>query len=139
MPITPEMLLDVAQCAGTALERADEVVKQTAELKEKVASVIPGVAKKLVDAGLIEAHESEELKRVLADHDKTVELMGKIAMHYSSTVSTLKSEGIGKPVEDSARSKSASVNGGGYVGARRAELSDADRVWYQQVLGTVPE
>jgi hypothetical protein len=138
MSITHEMLLDVAQCTGTALERADAVMKRNIETQEKVASAIPGVAKKLVDAGLIEAHEGDELKRVLADHDKAVELMGKIAMHYASTVSTLKSEGIGKPVE-SKTTKSASVNGGGYVGARTGGLTDADRVWYQQVLGTVPE
>ena len=138
MAITHEMLLDIAQCTGAALERADEVVKKSSEIQEKVASSIPGVAKRLIDAGLIESHEGDELKRVLADHSSTVELMGKIAMHYSSTVSTLKSESLGKPV-DSRTAKQASSNGGGYVGVKTGEMTEADRVWYQHVLGTVPE
>lgn len=139
MPITHEMLLKTAQCTGAALERADELFKKQAEEQEKVASVVPGVSKKLIDAGLIEPHESEDLRRVLGDHSQTLELMGKVAMHYANSLAEVNADSLGKPENGTVKKASASELGSGYVGARTGRLSDADKAWYQMMTGKLPE
>lgn len=139
MAITHEMLLKTAQCTGAALERADEIFRKHYDLQEKVASVVPSISKKLIDAGLIEPHESEDLRRVLNDHSQTLELMGKVAMHYSASMSEIKAEALGKPEDGNVKKASNSDYGSGYVGARTGRMTEADRAWYMQTTGKAPE
>lgn len=128
MAIATEELIETIHCVGAALEKSEEARVNEAALREKVAAAVPEAHRALMGSGLLEMHESDDLRRVLGDHGQTLRLLAKVAHAYHEAQSEKSAAAsLGRPVSSEANGDGRSY----YAGQRTGQLRESDLAYYR--------
>ena len=131
-----QKVINAFELAGAALVKYEKQAQALEEEKKAAAALIPSVVEKLVRFGRIELHEKEACARALANPLQALTLMEQLAMHKTAAEQTEMGTLVDAQGRPSGQRKQASAYaGGGYVGRRSGDDSEAWQRMQTAVMG----